>query len=618
MQDMGGTGWAGRRRDARRRVGAVASAAALVGTVVTGGATRASATVASATGATGAGAIAGLPVGGVLAPGQSIASGNGQYLLSMLPSGDLVETSGAATLWSTSTSSPGASATLAADGQLELLTSTGAVVWSSPVPSGATGGTPAPMLSVADAGPVTIAAGATVLWTSGPVDSTLRPGQELRAGQSVATPDGQYVLTMRRGGALALTSGAALLWSSRTRVPGSWAVLQGDGNLVVYSPAGRALWSSGTGGHPGLVLALTGSGQAMLQAPTGGHAWAEPGPDSTLAAGQELRPGWYIRSANGLFQLSMSAAGRLVEALVQPGEVAGVWYMRGPAVAGSTAVMQADGNLVVRAPSGRPVWTSGTAGRPGATLAVTAAADLLLRRGGATLWDSRSATLGTTIVADAVGQLGNADRPAGTFCNPYTAYWGSGAHCADANRAEAWCADFAAWVWRRAGVPFTYAWLRGDLNGGAASFYQWGAAHGTWHPARSGYRPHPGDVAVFGLDRSGTYADHAAIVVTAGDPGADVVNGDWWSTGNGSVVLQDDEATATGKDRLSGYASPLVPRRVDTALATVPLVASARLAGGADRVAAGRLPVAPAGGPNRAQAALLARQAEADRASEGL
>ncbi len=32
--------------------------------------------------------------------------------------------------------------------------------------------------------------------------------------------------------------------------PGAFAAMQGDGNLVVYSSTGKALWASGTQGHP--------------------------------------------------------------------------------------------------------------------------------------------------------------------------------------------------------------------------------------------------------------------------------------------------------------------------------------------------------------------------------
>ena len=36
--------------------------------------------------------------------------------------------------------------------------------------------------------------------------------------------------------------------------------MQGDGNLIVYSPAGTALWWSGTNGNPGASLVLDDTG----------------------------------------------------------------------------------------------------------------------------------------------------------------------------------------------------------------------------------------------------------------------------------------------------------------------------------------------------------------------
>src|SRR5580658_10505679 len=45
-----------------------------------------------------------LPAGAELTAGQGITSPNGQYVLSMLPSGDLVLTSGTAQLWTSGTS----------------------------------------------------------------------------------------------------------------------------------------------------------------------------------------------------------------------------------------------------------------------------------------------------------------------------------------------------------------------------------------------------------------------------------------------------------------------------------------------------------------------------------
>ena len=76
--------------------------------------------------------------------------------------------------------------------------------------------------------------------------------------------------------------------------------------------------------------------------------------------------------------------------------------------------------------------------------------------------------------------------------------------------------DFAAWAWQKAGVRLIYGYAPGQINGGAASFYDWGVAHGQWHPATSGYRPAPGDVAVYGLSvGADPSAAHVAIVTDA-------------------------------------------------------------------------------------------------------
>jgi hypothetical protein len=169
-----------------------------------------------------------------------------------------------------------------------------------------------------------------------------------------------------------------------------------------------------------------------------------------------------------------------------------------------------------------------------------------------------SGTLGAKIVSYAESQAGYQDSPAGTYCNAFSAYWGAGSNCGNGNYSEEWCADFAAWAWRQAGVSFTYSGTSGDINGAAASFYQWGAAHGTWHKAGSGYTPQPGDAVIYGLNSTGTYADHVAIVTsyTSGAAGPNVVNGDWWVSGNGGVVAASDQTTATGSDGISGYVTP--------------------------------------------------------------
>jgi hypothetical protein len=168
------------------------------------------------------------------------------------------------------------------------------------------------------------------------------------------------------------------------------------------------------------------------------------------------------------------------------------------------------------------------------------------------------------IVAVAESQVGYHTDPSNTYCNKYSAYWVSGTgDCPGDNLDEEWCADFAAWVWAKAGVPVTYQYINGDLNSSAASFYEWGMAQGTWHPVGSGYVPQPGDVAVYGLDAGALVAQHVAVVIsyTPGDKGPNVVNGDGDRTGYSVVETGEDQVVADiphgSGARLSGYVSPV-------------------------------------------------------------
>jgi len=173
-------------------------------------------------------------------------------------------------------------------------------------------------------------------------------------------------------------------------------------------------------------------------------------------------------------------------------------------------------------------------------------------------------SVGQRIVAFANSQLGYTTKPSSSYCNKFSAYWGVGSQtCPGAESSEEWCADFAAWAWRKAGVPFSYGFDSGDINAAAASFYEWGVAHGTWHSASSGYRPAAGDVAVYGLS-SAAYLSAAHVAVVTGDQlgqrGPDVINGDGDRTGFSVVETGTDQLRAdSGHGQgalLAGYVSP--------------------------------------------------------------
>jgi CHAP domain len=193
----------------------------------------------------------------------------------------------------------------------------------------------------------------------------------------------------------------------------------------------------------------------------------------------------------------------------------------------------------------------------------------LLLSGGAKAIEGGPALPSTPVRAKMVtlaeSQVGYQTSPSNSYCNKFSAFWGAGTTtCGSGLRSEEWCADFAAWVWYKAGAQITYSFTTG-VNAGAASFYYWAVAHGTWHPTGSGYTPQPGDVAVYGLDTTAGTASHVAVVTsyTQGAKGPDAVNGDGDQTGFSVVETRTDEYRADVPGQagaLSGYAAPIIPQ----------------------------------------------------------
>ncbi len=211
---------------------------------------------------------------------------------------------------------------------------------------------------------------------------------------------------------------------------------------------------------------------------------------------------------------------------------------------------------------GAPVARDGRSRRRGRVAALIVM--LLALAGAGYAWSTRGPALSplrARIVSVAESQVGYTSDPPDTYCNRFSASWQSGlAECGNTNRSEEWCADFAAWVWKQAGALVTYQYVNGDLNSSAASFYEWGVAHGTWHPVGSDYVPQPGDVAVYGLDVATLDAAHVAVVTgyTPGSQGPDVVNGDGDRTGFSVVETGTDQyrSDTQSGSTLSGYVAP--------------------------------------------------------------
>ena len=171
-----------------------------------------------------------------------------------------------------------------------------------------------------------------------------------------------------------------------------------------------------------------------------------------------------------------------------------------------------------------------------------------------------SESAGTSPIAEiAISQIGVGDTPASTTfsldCDPYTPMVGASAspagcgvdaHFNVQDENEFWCADFAKWVWQRAGVTANL----GTLKPGASSFYTWGAQRGD-QLLPDANNPAVGDAVVFyppgSLTASGlSYADHVAIVVGVNADGTvNLVNGDFGGSSNISVQLFNDVSMAS-------------------------------------------------------------------------
>jgi hypothetical protein len=104
---------------------------------------------------------------------------------------------------------------------------------------------------------------------------TLTANQQLSSGQSLASCNGTYSLSMQGDGNLVLYRAGTSLWSSGTaNSAASRALMQGDGNLVLYNSSGTALWSSKTGGNSGAKLDVQNDGNVVIYSASGTALWS--------------------------------------------------------------------------------------------------------------------------------------------------------------------------------------------------------------------------------------------------------------------------------------------------------------------------------------------------------
>lgn len=118
------------------------------------------------------------------------------------------------------------------------------------------------------------------IFIMGPVyaQDILNPDETLNPGESLSSANGCYLLELQTDGNLVLYKTRPkmkALWSSKTDgKPASFAIMQSDGNLVVYADGPtRALWNSGTDGRDGSRLVLQDDGNLVIYTPANRPVW---------------------------------------------------------------------------------------------------------------------------------------------------------------------------------------------------------------------------------------------------------------------------------------------------------------------------------------------------------
>jgi len=157
-------------------------------------------------------------------------------------------------------------------------------------------------------------------------------------------------------------------------------------------------------------------------------------------------------------------------------------------------------------------------------------------------------SLRSAVVATARSQLGVAETPLGSNCTIY-------------GPCEQWCADFATWVWRHAGIAAV------GRIAYVPNLVTWAKNHGRWK-AGPHANPQPGDIADFSGIHVGVVERvlrSGAITIVAGNTGAMAVA----RRGPGDPA----DGSSMGPGPIVGYVSATPLGTAARATATRPLVA---------------------------------------------
>ncbi|NRG42323.1 hypothetical protein HRK28_15520 [Rathayibacter sp. VKM Ac-2835] len=304
------------------------AALALTGSLFAGAAPAFAATAPLSTEAAVSAAVyepASLSPGSELVKGQGLLSANGAVRFVLQDDGNAVVYSAGRATWSSGTQGRGERLVMQTDGNLVIYDAAGRPVWFT-----GTNDFSSSLWIQDDGNLVVYRYSGSPAWASSvngriaaPDAPTLGSGQTLFADEQLTAGPSRAIL--QADGNFVVYSGGSVLWSTGTSGVGNTLVMQTDGNAVIYGGDSSVKWSSGTAGNPGATLNLN------------------PGGNLVIASPRQM-----IWSSDGQLRRDTLPEGFLLidEQLTS---TSGAWR----------AVMQRDGNFVVYGPRGAD-WSSGT------------------------------------------------------------------------------------------------------------------------------------------------------------------------------------------------------------------------------------------------------------------
>lgn len=129
----------------------------------------------------------------------------------------------------------------------------------------------------------------------------LHADQQLAIGEELTSHNARVRLVMQGDGNLVLyrTDDGVPLWSSDTwQQPVTHAVMQQDGNFVLYTDEEKPLWATNTDGNPGAWIVLQDDGNVVLYGDSGVALWAS---DTVQRFGPVAVPGFLPSTRAPLF-----------------------------------------------------------------------------------------------------------------------------------------------------------------------------------------------------------------------------------------------------------------------------------------------------------------------------